>query len=74
MLASLTDRSFKTNKEISETEKRLKALLEELRVIVLQNQSEVNEIKTKLNDLTRKVNSNLGRPGYPGGNVPGIFR
>jgi len=72
MLASLTDRTLSTKKELTDVEKRLKGIMDDLKVIVLQNQTEITDLKVKINDLTRKVNSNQGRPGFSGaGNIPG---
>ena len=73
MLASLTDRTLGTKKELTDLEKKLKASIDEIKSLIAQNSSEITDLKVKVNDLTRKVNSNQGRPGFSGGNVPGIM-
>ena len=51
-----------------EMDKKQKTL-EEQRALL---QTEVNDLKVKNNELTRKVNSLPNRSGYSGGNIPGI--
>ena len=76
MLASLTDRTLSTKKDLTEIEQGLKSKNEDLQKLIKDCQSEMQDLKIKVIDLTRKVNSNSNqRPEFSSSNsnIPGKY-
>ena len=72
MLASLTDRALAMKKELGEINKSVKQLEDKLQPQIEQNKKEINELKIKVVDLTRKVASNAhSSPSPSASNMPG---
>lgn len=75
MLASLTDRTLSTKKDLTDIDQAYKSKNEEMMKLVKDCQNEIQDMKTKIIDLTRKVNSNSSQrsdfQSNSNGTIPG---